>query len=68
MNDDEVNILARKIRLTVITRLWATGQLPEADARELLAGCLTPNDEDTRFDDSALLGDFTAFEQIDKKQ
>jgi len=46
---------ARSIRLAVIQQQYAVGNLTEAESKYLLSGCLTPNDESTRCDDSGEL-------------
>lgn len=51
-------LVARKLRLAVIHQLWKDGTLGASDARELLAGPLTPGDDSTIYDDSAFLDDF----------
>ena len=47
--------LARSIRLVAVRSAYRAGEITEAEGRELLAGCLSPDDESTRVDDSALL-------------
>jgi hypothetical protein len=51
-------LIARQLRLATIHQLWKSGQLAESDARELLAGPLTPGDDSTIYDDSRFLDDF----------
>jgi len=53
---------ARFLRIAVVRNLLGSGNLDRADAIELLQGCLTPEDETTRQDDSHML-DWTV-EQI----
>lgn len=53
---------ARFLRIAVVRNLLGSGNLDRADAIELLQGCLTPEDETTRQDDSYML-DWTA-EQV----
>ena len=48
-------LTARGIRLTVVQSLFDSGELTEAEARELLAGPLVPGDDSTTVDDSDLL-------------
>lgn len=43
--------MARAMRLTVVQQQYDAGNLTEAEARELLAGPLNPDDESTRVDD-----------------
>lgn len=49
--------LARMLRLGTIRTFWKQDMLSEEDARELLAGPLSPDDPTTVVDDSALLDD-----------
>lgn len=49
--DAEVSV-ARSLRLAMVQNQLDQGNLTEEDALELLRGCLTPNDESTRYDDS----------------
>ena len=46
---------ARMLRLAVVKNLLGQGQLNAGDAQELLSGCLTPDNESSRIDDSSLL-------------
>lgn len=59
MTVDEAYItkLARALRLGVTHTLWCQGALSEEDAREVLAGRLSPEDPNSVYDDSALLDD-----------
>ena len=57
-------ILARQLRLSVITNVWRQGLLNEEAARRLLAMPLSPGDDSTIYDDSALLGDCDGLEKI----
>ena len=57
-------ILARKLRLAVVTNVFDQGLLDEGAARELLARPLSPGDSSTIYDDSALLGDPDGLEKI----
>ncbi len=56
---------ARFLRIAVIRNLLGSGNLDRADAIEILQGCLTPDDETTRQDDSYML-DWTV-EQVMKE-
>lgn len=47
--------LARSLRLAVIQSQYRVGNLTEQDARELLAGPLSPGDLSTAYDDSDCL-------------
>ena len=58
-------ILARQLRLAVITNVFDQGLLDEDAARGLLAGPLVPGNDSTIYDDSALLGDPSGLEKID---
>ena len=57
-------ILARKLRLAVVTNVFDQNLLDEEAARELLAQPLSPGDNSTIYDDSALLGDPDGLEKI----
>lgn len=46
---------ARMLRFAIVHNVLRQGLIDEADAKELLSGCLTPGDERTRVDDSGLL-------------
>jgi hypothetical protein len=61
--DDDV-ILARQLRLAVVTNVFDQGLLDEGAVRGLLAGPLSPGDDSTIYDDSALLGDPDGLEKI----
>jgi len=63
MTKDAIN--ARKLRLAVITNLFKQGELTESEAKEVLAGNLSPDDKDTFVDDSALLGDPDGLNKIE---
>lgn len=52
---------ARMLRLAVVKNVFGQGLISESEAKELLSGCLSPGDESTRIDDSALLN--VTFEQ-----
>lgn len=52
---------ARMLRLAVVKNVFGQGLISESEAEELLSGCLSPGDESTRIDDSALLN--VTFEQ-----
>lgn len=56
--------LARQLRLAIITNVFEQGLLSEESARELLARPLSPGDDDTIYDDSALLGNSDGLEKI----
>ena len=62
MND--TTVLARQLRLAVVTNVFKQGLLDEGAAKELLAGPLVPGDDSTIYDDSALLGDCSGLEKI----
>lgn len=55
MESEKVKQLARALRARTIRQLFKAGLLGEGDAIELLRDPLTPGDESTRVDDSALL-------------
>ena len=56
MNASSAEIsLARSLRITLVQELVSQGALSFADGTDLLALPLTPGDETTQFDDSALL-------------
>ena len=57
-------ILARQLRLAVVTNVFEQGLLSEEEARGLLARPLSPGDDDAIYDDSALLGDPDGLEKI----
>ena len=57
-------VLARQLRLAVVTNVFEQGLLDEEAARELLARPLSPGDNSTIYDDSALLGDPDGLEKI----
>jgi hypothetical protein len=57
-------ILARQLRLAVVTNVFEQGLLSEGEARELLMRPLSPGDDSTIYDDSALLGDRDGLEKI----
>lgn len=61
---DMMTILARQLRLAVVTNVFKQGLLDEEDARELLARSLSPGDDSAVYDDSALLGDPGGLERI----
>ena len=61
---DNITILARQLRLAVVTNLWRQDRLTREDAKELLCGPLDPDDPGTFHDDSDLLGLPDALEQI----
>lgn len=48
--------MARALRFITVRGYYQAGEITEAEAIEILGGCLTPGDETTRVDDSALLG------------
>lgn len=54
-NDLLTIITARLSRVFAVQFMYSTGLLERADALYALNGPLTPGDETTRFDDSALL-------------
>ena len=56
--------LARQLRLSVVTNVFEQGLLDEEAARELLARPLSPGDDSTICNDSALLGDPDGLEKI----
>ena len=60
---DEI-LLARQLRLAVITNVFEQGLLDKETARELLARPLSSGDDSTVYDDSALLGDRDGLEKI----
>jgi hypothetical protein len=53
---DEING-ARQLRLACVTNVYKQGLISEVDAKEILAGRLSPENENTVIDDSTLLGD-----------
>ena len=57
-------VLARQLRLAVVTNVFDQNLLDEGAARELLARPLSPGDNGTTYDDSALLGDPDGLEKI----
>lgn len=57
-------VLARQLRLAIITNVFKQGLLNEEAARRLLARPLSPGDDSTIYDDSALLGDRDGLEKI----
>lgn len=57
-------ILARQLRLAIITNVFKQGLLDEEAAKELLARPLSPGGDSTIYDDSALLGDPDGLEKI----
>lgn len=57
-------ILARQLRLAVVTNVFEQGLLDEEAARELLTKPLSPDDDSTIYDDAALLGDRDGLEKI----
>jgi hypothetical protein len=59
---------ARKLRLAVIKNVLMQGLITEDDALELLRGALSPEDETTIVDDSALLFDTDALNKIDVQE
>lgn len=52
LKQEAETLTARALRMAVIQAQYDEGNISEADARELLRGCLTPGDESTRYDDS----------------
>lgn len=62
--NDVITVLARQLRLAVVTNVLEQGLLDEKAARELLAGPLSPGDDSTIYNDSALLGDRDGLEKI----
>jgi hypothetical protein len=61
---DKMTIIARQLRLAVVTNVYRQGLLTDIEAREILSGPLSPDDESTIYDDSDLLGDPDALEKI----
>jgi hypothetical protein len=55
MNEIDVRLMGRKLRLAVVRQQYEIGNLTEAEAIELLSGPLTPGVDTTVVDDSALL-------------
>lgn len=51
----KLRTVARCLRLGIVRQQYEAGNLTEAEALELLRGALTPGDETTVEDDSALL-------------
>jgi hypothetical protein len=49
-------LLARKLRLAVVTNVWRQGLITTEEARDVLRGRIVPTDPLTKYDDSALLG------------
>ena len=62
--------VARMLRLGVTSQIYNAGEITMEDAEEILCGCLTPGDESTRIDDSALLDESIekAFELIKQSE
>ncbi|MDR3575344.1 MAG: hypothetical protein P4L50_15900 [Anaerolineaceae bacterium] len=60
---------ARFLRISVLRNLVDVGVLTETDAKELLAGPLTPGDDSTIVDDSVLFSEplEKIFEMLDKE-
>lgn len=58
--------LARKVRLAMVMNVLKQDLISLADAKEILSGCLTPDDESTRADDRDLLFDLEAIKKIDE--
>jgi len=61
----ENKALARKLRLAVIKNVMLQKLITEDEALELLRGPLSPEDDATIVDDSALLFDDDALNKID---
>ena len=57
-------VLARQLRLAVVTNVFDQNLLDEETARGLLARPLSPGDNGAIYDDSALLGDPEGVEKI----
>ena len=57
-NAKDLTSMARSMRLAVVQNQRDIGNLTNAEARELLAGPLTPKDESTRYDDSEWLDQY----------
>lgn len=47
--------MARFLRLQTVQLLYDNGDLTLEEAQDVLRGKLSPNDEDSKYDDSALL-------------
>lgn len=62
--NDNITVLARQLRLAAVTNVLEQSLLDEKAARELLAGPLSPGDDSTIYDDSALLGDCLGLAKI----
>ena len=54
---NEERFFARIARYSTVYMMFSSGLFEKAEAADLLSGCLTPDDETTRFDDSALLNE-----------
>lgn len=61
---DDVTILARQLRLAIVTNVFEQGLLSKGEARELLTRPLSSGDDSTIYDDSALLGDPGGLDKI----
>ncbi len=55
---------ARELRYVAVKGMLILGIIDEAQAKEILSGALSPGDERTVVDDSALLGDPDALNKI----
>ncbi|MEN6481298.1 MAG: hypothetical protein ABFD29_03880 [Anaerolineaceae bacterium] len=54
---NEKRLISRLARYTAVYMAFNSGLLSRAKAADYLSRCLTPGDETTRFDDSALLNE-----------
>ena len=56
------------MRLACVTNVWKQKLLTDEDAREILAGALTPGDATSIVDDSSLLGDPDGLKKIETEE
>lgn len=57
-------IWARQLRLALVSQMVVSKMLSVEGASEILQGPLTPGDDSTKYDDSALLGDKDGLDKI----
>lgn len=57
MEDKFEEKMARMIRFITVRGYLKNGDITEEDAKEILSGCLSPDDESTRIDDSSWLNE-----------
>jgi len=63
--DDVFIVMARQLRLAVVTNVYNQGLITEEQAKDILAGNLTPGDDSTYYDDSGLLSEPDGLERIE---